>query len=191
MVLSLGEVSHNGLSDREGYEAFARAAGFENWETLSGALQREETAAPTLTQPVTLYLAVEATNAYPEVPEWARVTLTPKLLRELWRARGLCEAHRLKGVYLEANVEWDPDPDVQLRGHRVYIDRGIFWFSAYPQDADEADPDIKTYILALKDLTEALAHREACNLRWHQGMLLAGPDLLETLIEEGILTGDT
>jgi len=148
-------------------------------------LKRDETAFPTLKEPLTLYMKVHATIEFGEGPDWARVTLTQKPLRELFSAKRLCEEKGLEAVVLAANVDWNQEEEFRLSGHCVRVETDAFRFSARPR---QVDYDVETDTVWFNDLEMALAHQDALGLQWHQGVLIKGAGLPDTLIRQGVLT---
>lgn len=132
-------------------ELLAHAAGFKNFDTLSGVLAKSGKSAdagsfafPHLANARTLYVEGFSCSEHGEGPAWVRVELTPDFLAKVQKlAMSVVRGQGLEyAVVSYAPTDWDDEDSSGRSFHlgdwRLYVSRDDFWFRGVPKHRDYA-----------------------------------------------------
>jgi len=188
------------VSQSNAFEAFAKALGLKNWDTLSGLLKREgeptAAAAPAfqLEAPVEMYVDAYSCDYAGEGPAWAKVTLTPDFLNEVLRMQLICKEQDVDIVTKSwAPEKWEAEERLRLEGDDLYVTDDSWWFRARPKHADYAvetrNVDIRDMLALLVPCSKA---ESTAFLTMRQGKLfcIASGDMngfIQMLVDDGEL----
>jgi hypothetical protein len=163
------------VSQSNAFEAFAKALGLKNWDTLSGLLKREgepaSAAAPAyqLAAPVEVYVDAYACDYYGEGPSWAKVDLSQQFLDEVLRMQRICKEQGVDMVTKSwAPEKWEQEERLRLENDDLYVTAESWWFRARPKHADYAvetrSVDIANMLALLGpgSPAESTAHAATC-----------------------------
>lgn len=104
-----------------------------------------------------LYLEVSVPDTYLSVPQYAVCALSPRLLEQVTRLRGLCTTHGLTECRIVHNITWDGEDELRISEAELVVSPVGSWFSALPRHGEDV---IETLWISHEDLDQAFTSND-------------------------------